>query len=171
MRDSTRRKVLVLNSDYTPFSVTTSRRGLKLVMMERAELLKLDQNIFIRTVTKKFNIPGIIRLKRYIPFHFKTTKLSRKNIFRRDGFKCAYCGSKKQLSLDHIKPKAKGGQDTWTNLVTCCFVCNNKKGSKSLEESDLILNIKPKKPNIIFFIKNHNKMLYEHWISYMSGEA
>ena len=126
MDDRTRRRVLVLNSDYTPFSVTSARRGLKLIMMERAETLKLDDNTFIRTVTKKINLPVIIRLKRYIPFHLRATKLNRKNIFRRDGFKCAYCGSKKQLSLDHIIPKSKGGEDSWTNLVTCCFDCNNK---------------------------------------------
>ncbi len=67
---------------------------------------------------------------------------------RRDGHACVYCGSKKNLTIDHIIPKSKGGDNTWKNLVTCCSPCNLKKGDKSLEEIGMKLIKKPTEPNI-----------------------
>jgi hypothetical protein len=56
--------------------------------------------------------------------------LTRRNIMIRDRFCCQYCGSKRNLTLDHVHPQSKGGRNTWCNLVTACMVCNQKKGSR-----------------------------------------
>ena len=69
--------------------------------------------------------------------------------------------------MDHVVPKARGGKDTWENLVTACLPCNNKKGSKTLEEANMILKIKPYKPNYIMFILNSVSRVDETWRPYL----
>ena len=64
-------------------------------------------------------------------------------IFKRDCFKCIYCGrSPKEdgckLHLDHIIPKSKGGKNIPSNLITSCLECNLGKSDILLEERDLI---------------------------------
>jgi hypothetical protein len=55
----------------------------------------------------------------------------RQAIFNAFDHKCAYCGQPAQ-SLDHVKPKHKGGQNLSSNLVPACLACNQSKGSTSL---------------------------------------
>lgn len=58
-------------------------------------------------------------------------------LFRRDRWICAYCGETfpaKDLTRDHIKPTSKGGPNTWTNCVTACLDCNQKKGARRVED-------------------------------------
>jgi len=58
------------------------------------------------------------------------TKKLRFEVFKRDGFKCAYCGRTPPtvtLEVDHIDPKSKGGKDDINNLLTSCFDCNRGK--------------------------------------------
>jgi hypothetical protein len=45
------------------------------------------------------------------------------------GDRCAYCGSNHDLTLDHVKPKVRGGRDDASNLVPACRICNRSKGS------------------------------------------
>jgi len=66
--------------------------------------------------------------------HVKYTPLNHQNIYRRDGFKCVYCGEKRQLTWDHVIPECKDGKTSWTNLVTCCKGCNNRKDKLDVEE-------------------------------------
>lgn len=94
--------------------------------------------------------------------------MTRKNILRRDGFKCAYCGrSDIPLTIDHIIPKAHGGDDTWENLVAACTICNNKKGDRTPEEAKMRLLFQPFKPSHIVFIKNVVGRLDERWKPYL----
>lgn len=99
---------------------------------------------------------------------YKKVFLTRKNVLRRDSFRCAYCGrGDLPLTVDHIIPKARGGQDTWENLVCACTVCNNKKGDRTLEESGFQLLVKPFVPSHIMFIKNFVSKLDENWKPYL----
>lgn len=50
-------------------------------------------------------------------------------IIERDGGRCRYCGSTEHLTLDHVRPKARGGQFVASNLVTACRECNRSKAS------------------------------------------
>ena len=55
-------------------------------------------------------------------------------IYARDGHACVYCGAADRLSLDHVIPRSKGGEDTPENLVTACQPCNSSKGDRDLTE-------------------------------------
>lgn len=94
--------------------------------------------------------------------------MTRKNILKRDLYKCAYCGrSDLPLTIDHVIPRARGGEETWENLVTACVSCNNKKGDRTLEEADLKLRIRPYKPHYILFISNSVSKIDENWKPYL----
>lgn len=139
--------VLVLNADYQPINVTSLQRGFNLVYKGKAEIVK-SSDIPIVSSVGKFVRPLIIRLLNYVSIKSRRVRVNRNRIMRRDGHSCVYCGSKKNLTIDHIIPKSKGGDNTWRNLVTCCLPCNLKKGDKSLEEVGMRLINKPTEPNI-----------------------
>lgn len=140
-------RVLVLNSDYTPLNVTDIRRGFILVVKGKAEVVKEDTKKIITTVGE-FVRPLIIRLLNYVGFRHKSLKVNRRRVLKRDGYKCGYCSSTKNLTIDHIIPRSKGGKNTWTNLVTCCSRCNGIKDNKTPEEAGMKLKTKPYEPTI-----------------------
>jgi len=141
-------KVLVLNADYTPINVTSLQRGFNLVYKGKAEVVKSAEKAII-TDTKEYQRPLIIRLLNYVKYVYRRLRVNRHRIYRRDGNKCVYCGTSKQLTIDHVIPKSKGGRNTWENLVTCCTKCNLKKGDKTPEQAGLKLNSKPYEPDIL----------------------
>jgi 5-methylcytosine-specific restriction endonuclease McrA len=106
-------------------------------------------------------------LSLFVRVPYKKIILSRKNILRRDNHKCQYCGSTVNLTVDHIIPKSKGGEDTWENLVTACIRCNNRKGDRTPEESKMCLISRPKKPSHITFIKNFVGAIDDGWKPYL----
>jgi 5-methylcytosine-specific restriction endonuclease McrA len=83
---------------------------------------------------------------------------------KRDNYSCVYCGSKKDLTIDHVIPKSKGGQNTWNNLVTCCSPCNLKKGDKSLNDINMRMIKKPTEPTI--FSDSMGQYLQKVWTDY-----
>ncbi|PID59573.1 MAG: HNH endonuclease [Ignavibacteriae bacterium] len=139
-----------------------------LLYLRKAELIKENPKLTIRTVNRKFPWPSVIRLKTYIHIPFNNINLTRKNILRRDNHKCAYCGrGHLPFTIDHIIPRAKGGKDTWENLVTACLPCNNKKGNRTPEQAEMKLRVKPHKPNYIMFIINSITRIDESWKTYL----
>ena len=155
-------KVLVLNMDYSPINITTIQRGFKLVFKGKAEIVTHEEKNPIKTERKSYRRPTVIRLLRYITLPFRKINLNRQNIYRRDGHKCIYCGSKNNLTLDHVTPKCKGGGNTWKNLVTCCGSCNVKKGDKLVDdfltENNLKMKHQPFKPTYLYFIEKINNL-------------
>jgi 5-methylcytosine-specific restriction endonuclease McrA len=157
--------VLVLNADYMPVNIVSLKRGYKLVYKEKAEIVAIDKNP-IKTAKKDLERPTVVRLLKYVKIPFKKVVLTRYNIFRRDNFSCVYCGDKKNLTIDHILPRSKGGLNSWENLVTCCSFCNVKKGDKTPEEAGMKLSAKPYVPNhIVFMFKAYKPK--ESWKPYM----
>jgi CRISPR/Cas system Type II protein with McrA/HNH and RuvC-like nuclease domain len=146
-------KVLVLNADYTPLNVTSLNRGFNLVYKGKAEVIKKGERPLITSVGD-FIRPLIIRLLNYVRHQVKPVKLNRKRIYKRDNFECVYCGSKKNLTIDHVIPRSKGGANTWDNLVTCCSSCNLRKGNKSVEEVGYKMSKKPFVPSVFSFVVN-----------------
>ena len=131
--------ILVLNASYEPLNFTNWRRAVVLLIKNKAQALG----------------KRVIRLVNYIKIPYKKimqNKPSRAMIYKRDGHKCQYCGSTRNLTIDHIFPTSKGGDNSWENLVVACMPCNTRKGDKLLEETNLILETTPKKP--------FNKMLF-----------
>lgn len=140
--------VLVLNYDFTPLNVTSFRRGFVLVNKGKAEVVKSDENP-LSNGYKNYVRPLIIRLLNYIKFYTKKVAPTRNRIYKRDGNECVYCGSRKQLTLDHIVPRSRGGKNEWTNLVTCCFKCNIKKADRTPEEAKMKMSKLPYVPQIL----------------------
>lgn len=125
--------ILVLNSDYNPINICNARRAIILLLKQRAHL-----------ITEK-----VIRLVEYIriPHHrLMANNPTRNLIYKRDAYTCAYCGAKEHLTLDHIQPASRGGQDTWENLVTACNSCNTRKGNRTPHEANMVLCVTPKAP-------------------------
>lgn len=161
--------ILVLNADYTPINITDLKRAFNLIYKGKAEIIKHNIISPIVTELRNFKRPTIIRLLRYITIPFRKVKLNRNNIFRRDKFKCVYCGeqNKTKLTIDHVIPKSKGGSNSWQNLVTCCKSCNIKKDNKTLEEVDMELKSIPYKPTYIQFVKNITISYKDDWLPFL----
>ena len=162
------RRVLVLNQDFSPLSVCTAERAFLLIFLNKAELVHDDKQRQIRTVHRQYPMPSVIRLQKYIFIPFKGVILSRQNVFKRDGQQCLYCGSKKDLTLDHVVPKSRGGKSTWNNLATACKKCNSLKGNKTPEEVGMALTMKPFKPSYLMFVRNFSGHTSQEWLKYLS---
>ena len=161
-------RVLVLNQDYSPLMVCSVERAFILVFLNKSEMLKPSNGHKLHTVTKTFPMPSVIRLNRYIHAPFKGVNLTRQNIFKRDNFECQYCGTKRDLTLDHVIPSSRGGAHHWNNLVTACKKCNAKKGDYTPEEAGLILKRKPHKPSYTIFLKDYVHNHAGEWDEFLS---
>jgi len=164
-------KVLVLNQDYSPLTLCTVSRAFLLVFLEKAELLAADKNGYMRTVSMSYPKRSVIKIKSYVHVPYKGVVLSRYNIFKRDGHKCQYCDTTKDLTLDHLIPRSKGGKSTWKNLVTACKRCNSRKGDSTPIEAGLVLQKPPFKPSYIMFLRNSVGDLNNDWQQYLKKTA
>lgn len=161
-------KTLVLDSAFIARSIITSERAFVIHYKGNADVLHTYDQHF-RTVNEniKFKIPSVVRVKKYINTPFFKAKLTRENVYKRDNYTCVYCGSnvRKFLTLDHVVPRSKGGQDSWENLVTACKRCNNEKSDLTLEEYGKKIP-QPYRPHYLMLIKKiHN--IPEDWKQYL----
>jgi 5-methylcytosine-specific restriction endonuclease McrA len=163
----TNTNVLVLNQDYQPLSICSVQRSLVLLFLDKAELLHDVPEKVVKSVSARFEYPSVIRLKRYIRLPYKEVTPTRKNILKRDRMKCQYCGTSSELTIDHVLPRSRGGQDVWTNLVTACTKCNQKKGNRTPEEAQMPLKKKPYKPHHISFLRDGLGTVQHEWKPYL----
>ena len=163
-------KALVLNLDFRPISVCSAERAFVLVYQYKAEILSENPHSFFHTVTDSFPKPSVIRLRRYINLPYKEVLLNRENVFRRDRFQCQYCGNGKELTLDHVMPRARGGASTWHNLVTACKMCNSRKGDSTPEEAGLKLLTPPFKPSYVHFLLDFSGETYREWVPFLQRD-
>jgi len=146
------RPVILFSQNYLPMAEINLQRAAVLLVTDRAEPLNLNGSTAekvwqMRAPNRVLTIPEHIRLlvggsDRI----WKTPPVNRREVLRRDRHTCQYCGSQKQLTLDHVIPKAWGGQHSWDNVVTACSSCNSKKGARSPELANMKLARKPKAP-------------------------
>jgi 5-methylcytosine-specific restriction endonuclease McrA len=125
--------ILVLNASYEPINFTNWKRAIVLLLKEKAQRLS----------------SRVIRLVNYIKLPIEkimANKPSRHMIYKRDDHMCQYCGSFKELTIDHVIPRSRGGVDSWENMVVACMPCNTHKGDKTPEEWGRPLYRKPKAP-------------------------
>jgi len=126
------------------------QKALLLWFQGKVEILEYQAGS-VRSVSATFQIPSVMRLKRYVTPR-KTTRLkfSRENIYLRDGYTCQYCAQTfppKQLTLDHVVPASKFGRKDWTNVVTACRACNHRKGNRTPLGAGMPLLSEPRIPN------------------------
>jgi len=149
-------------------SVCNVKKAIILLYLGKAELIEAYDGKMVRSVSMSMPFPSIVRLGVYIHVPYKRIILSRKNILRRDGHRCQYCGrSDRPLTVDHVIPKAKNGEETWENLVTACVDCNNRKGDRTPEEANMKLLRKPMCPNHVTFIRHFVGDVDERWKPYL----
>jgi len=160
-------QVLVLNQNYEPMTITNVKKAIILIYLGKAEIIEKN-DAHIRSISTSYPLPSIVRLTRYINVPRKRIILSRKNIIKRDGHKCQYCGIRSgPVTIDHVIPKVRGGEDTWENLVCACVKCNNKKGNRTPEEAGMKLFNKPQRPSYIFFIRYFVGSIDNRWEPYL----
>ncbi|MFB3893860.1 MAG: HNH endonuclease [Phycisphaerae bacterium] len=166
--------VLVLNKHYAAIRVVPARRAFVMLYKELAEIVAVENdqyvsydfeswrevseyrakyerehNDWVRCVRFELAVPRIVRLLFYDRLPRQPVKFNRRNIFARDGNRCQYCGRKfpsPELSLDHIVPRSRGGDTSWTNIVCCCVDCNVRKGGRTPHEAHMRLIAEPVKP-------------------------
>lgn len=172
MKDSLKKKkCLVLNKNWFPANVANASRGISIAINGRGVIVhpktlatysfdewvkkEVEYDDYIKTNYLTFDIPRIIVTLYYDKVHQKGVPLTHSNMYKRDGHKCWYCGSKKNLTWDHIVPKCKQGKHKWGNVVTSCFKCNNEKDNMDVEEFCQIKNCE---------IPNPLSMSYFPWL-------
>jgi len=145
------RKVLVLNQNYEPLSICSAKRALVMVFLGKAEVV--EEAGTVHTVSRALPLPSVVRLWMYVHKPRNDIPLTKRNILRRDGHRCQYCGTTQgPMTVDHVIPKDMGGKDTWENLVCCCVRCNNRKGNRTPEQAGMKLIRPPKRPNFLYFV-------------------
>ena len=141
-----RSRVLVLNQNYQPLNICDVRRAVSLLGKGKAETVQHGVE-YIHTVSRMFERPEVIRLVYMVRKPLHRRKLSRREVFQRDGYSCQYCGKRStQLTLDHVIPRCKGGQHTWENVVTACQRCNHRKAGSTPREAGMSLRVQPREP-------------------------
>ena len=161
-------KVLILNQNYEPMSIINVRKAIVLLYLGKAELIEANDALRVRSISMTMPFPSIVRLGVYIRVPYKKIILSRKNILRRDNHKCQYCGrSDLTLTVDHVMPISRAGEDTWENLVCACVHCNNKKGDRTPDEAAMPLKRKPMRPNHVTFIRHFVGSVDDRWKPYL----
>lgn len=153
-KDST--PVLFLSSGYEPMYRTHWKRAVSAVFCGRAEIIEEHDSFKIFTSSGPIPFPTVIRYTsgillgkiRKLP---TSPKLTKKNVWLRDDGRCQYCERTINLSdatVDHVVPKSRGGQNAWENVALACSKCNQKKGSRLLENTSLNILRKPFKPKM-----------------------
>lgn len=160
-------RVLVLNQDYSPMSVCSAQRAFLLIYLKKAELLNATADKFLRTVSRSFPMPSVIRIHTYITVPYRGVVMTRHNIFKRDNNECQYCGTKQDLTIDHVIPRSKGGRSTWKNLVAACKRCNARKGDYAPQQVDMKLTKQPYRPSYVMFIRESSGFVQEEWRPYL----
>jgi len=162
--------VLVLNANFEPINVCNTRRAIGLMLSGKATMV-LNGRGEIKTVSRSFPSPSIIRLEKMVRRPRPRVKLTKREILRRDDFTCQYCGvHPSYLTIDHVIPRRLGGHHNWDNLVAACPSCNHRKGSRTLDQAQMRLLHKPAEPptsaDYIFARHLHDNA---DWVPFVQG--
>jgi 5-methylcytosine-specific restriction endonuclease McrA len=164
--------VLVLNYTFEPLHFTNAKRAVTLLLSGKAESVEASPRV-IRSPSISLVLPAVIRLGFYIrkPF-LDRVAFNKKNILRRDGYTCQYCGRRgERLTVDHVLPRSRGGETTWTNVVAACLRCNLRKGNRTLTEAGMSLIREPGHPQFLFSLHllrhPHASSFLESWRKYL----
>lgn len=162
--------VLVLNGNYEPLHVCTTKRAMGLILSGKAVVVENGRGV-IRTVSRVFERPSVIRLVFVVRRPQPRVRLTKKEILRRDEYRCQYCGRESaNLTIDHVVPRHRGGEHRWENLVAACPQCNRRKGGRTLEEAHMKLLREPfePRPTARYLFATYLKENQE-WAKYIEG--
>lgn len=153
-------RVVVLNGDYTFLNTVGWKRAMCLIIKGKTEVLKYTDKVIRCVDGLEMRIPLVMRLIKIIRRIYRNkVPFTKKNVFIRDGFKCQYCGTNKQLTIDHMIPVSKGGKSKFENCITACKPCNNKKRNRTPSEAQMYVGKVPHAPTISEFFRIKMKQL------------
>lgn len=166
-------RVLVLNRLWQPVNIVTLPRAFGLLFQEHAKVIHSEADNFrvmsgeewlefsiahpppreeqaIHTVRLAIRKPNVLLLSYFDKMPVQEVKFNRQNLFERDNHTCQYCGraySPRDLNLDHVIPRDRGGKTSWENIATSCKRCNSRKANRLPHEAGMKLLRKPTKPS------------------------
>ncbi len=160
-------RVLVLNASWTAITTTTVRHAISLACTGAARIIEpesytvhafdewaaqphSDDEAVIHTVSMRIRAPQVVLLSQYGGLPVRSVAFSRRNLLRRDEGMCQYCGKRpdvRELTIDHIVPRSRGGDTSWQNCVIACVTCNRRKGNRAPEDVGLSLRSSPGEPD------------------------
>lgn len=180
--------VLVLNRLWQAVNICSARRALTLLFEGHAQVVFAGESgsfqtfnfgewrdfsqtrpdpESVATVSFRIRIPRVILLLFFDRQPKKEVKFTRHNIFERDRNTCQFCGrtfDRKDLNLDHVIPRDRGGPTTWENIVCSCVVCNTRKANRTPAEAGMRLIRKPRRPKWRPFVQIHLGMsCHDSW--------
>ncbi len=165
-------RVLVLNATYEPINVCSVRRAVVLVLKQKAELLE-QAGWELRSENASLARPMVIRLVAYVrvPRDAHRRKITRRAVFARDDWTCQYCGSRSNLTVDHVIPRCKGGISSWENIVASCAPCNRRKGDRLPRQAGMHPRRQPRTPPTEIFITVASPTIPAAWRAYLPAVA
>ncbi|MEC7401553.1 MAG: HNH endonuclease [Verrucomicrobiota bacterium] len=190
-------QTLVLNRLWQAVNVVGVERAFSLLALEHAQVIYAEDGSFrvfdgagwfafskdletgpgsrvIRTVSQQVVVPTVLLLRGYDRMLMQEMKFNRQNLLERDDFRCQYCGKNfpvKELNMDHVVPRDRGGVTTWENVVISCIKCNSKKSNRSPKEAGMRLLKEPKRPPRRPFMSSlYGKPMEETWTHFIQSK-
>lgn len=162
--------VLVLNANFEPINVCTTRRAMGLILNGKASLV-MNGRGEVHTVSMVFPRPSIIRLEKMVRRPRLAVRLTKREVLRRDNYTCQYCGQKAAyLTIDHVIPRRLGGKHAWDNLVAACPTCNHRKGGRTLEQANMRLLKPPSEPpSSAMYLFSRHLINNQEWAPFVEG--
>ena len=188
-------RILVLNRLWQPVNIVGVRRGFSLLFQDLAQVIHSTGNHFeildfsgwleysakhpsddpakaIHTVRLALLIPGVVLLRDYDRLPVREVTFNRQNLFERDGHRCQYCNntfSPKDLNMDHVIPRDRGGKTSWENVVTSCIRCNSRKANRLPHEAGMHVVRRPEKPKWRPFASSlREEKCDDSWIQFLN---
>lgn len=162
--------VLILNVTFEPLHVSPMRRALTLILSGKANIVINGRGV-VRSETAVFEAPSVIRLAHMVKRPRPRVHLSKREVLRRDEYRCQYCGTMNApMTIDHIIPRRLNGPHSWQNLVAACPSCNRRKGGKLLKEVRMVLKRRPfePKPTASYRFNSHLQQ-HKEWVQFVNG--
>jgi 5-methylcytosine-specific restriction endonuclease McrA len=162
--------VLVLNVNFEPLNICSTARAMGLLVVGKAETIQNGRGV-ICTPSRTYERPSVIRLRYMVHRPHPHVRLCKREIFRRDGFRCQYCGRPSaHLTLDHVIPRYRGGAYAWDNLVSACPQCNRAKGHRAPQEVGMTLRSRPAEPPATaIYLYSQYLQGNQEWTPYLEG--
>jgi 5-methylcytosine-specific restriction endonuclease McrA len=180
-------RALMLNSDYSPIGLISWKKAIRLSVINQGDpkegVFMVDffkDDYVVASKGIKYPIPAVVALAKYVG-QKRRPAFSRSNVFIRDHITCQYCGEVFRnldlLTYDHVVPrdqwkkkKMRGTPTNWTNIVTCCRPCNNRKRNLTPEEAGMLLKRQPVTPSASHYILGLKPWDYIHpeWELYLT---
>ena len=190
-------QTLVLNRLWQAVNVIGVERAFSLLALDHAQVIYAEDGSFrvfdstawfehskdvesiagarvVRTVNQSVIVPSVLLLKGFDRILLQEMKFNRQNLLERDDYRCQYCGKNlptKELNMDHVVPRDRGGGTSWENVVISCIRCNSKKSNRLPKEAGMRLLKEPKRPSRRPFVSSlYGKPVEKSWEYFLQSK-